>query len=158
MPVRNLILKKETQVMRTRTQLSSLAIAAIAILAATTTSFAQTNDRNAAAMSAVTVSANQLTAMNVKPRANTMAESFAAKSLSEARLVVKPLTLSAATFAAGSRFATINANQFVSQQVSTEMKMSAGVTSNTANEFSETKTRNVEFIPCRIPKFPYREN
>ena len=147
--------------MRTRTQLSSLAIAAIAILAATTTSFAQTNDRNAAAMSTVTVSANELTAMNVKPRAsiaNPMAETFTAKSLSETRPVVKPLTLSAATFAAGSRFATINANQFVSQQVSTEMKMSAGVTSNTANEFSETKSRNVEFIPCRTPKTPFREN
>jgi hypothetical protein len=155
-----LILKKETQVMRTRTQLSTLAIAAIAILAAATTSFAQTNDRSAETTSTVAVSGNELTAMNAKQPAsiaNTVRESFEAKSVSETKLVVKPLALSAATFTAGSRFATIDANQFVSQQAATELKMSAGVGANTGNEFSETKTRNVEFVSSRMPKFPYRE-
>jgi hypothetical protein len=159
-----LILKKEKQVMRTRTQLSTLAIAAIAILAAATTSFAQTNDRGAETTSAVTVSGNELTAINTKQpatienavRENTVRESFAAKSVSETRPVVKPLTLSAATFSAGSRFATIDANQFLNQQLTTDMKMSAGV-SSTANEFGATRTRNVDFVACRVPKTPFKE-
>ncbi len=147
--------------MRTRTQLSSLSIVAITILVAATTSFAQTNDRGAAASSSVTASGSELTAFNAKQTASiesTVRESFAARSVSETRPVVKPLTLSAATFSAGSRFATVDANRFVSQQVSSEMKIAAGVSNTTANEFSETKTRSVEFVPCRIPKFPYREN
>lgn len=151
--------------MRTRTQFSTLAIAAIAILAAATTSFAQTNaqtnERGAEANSTVAVSGNEL-AMNTQPASivNTVRESFEAKkvsgSMSETRPVVKPLSLSAATFSAGSRFATVDATRFVSQQASTELKMSAGVAANSANELSETKTRNVEFVSCRVPKFPYR--
>jgi len=146
--------------MRTRTQLSTLVIAAIAILAAATTSFAQTNDRGAEATNTVAVSGNEL-ALNAKQPAsvvNTVRESFEAKSVSETRPVVKPLALSAATFTAGSRFATIDAKQFVSQQTATELKMSAGVSANTGNELSETKTRNVEFVSSRMPKFPYREH
>jgi hypothetical protein len=108
----------------------------------------------------VTVSGNELTAVNAKQPAaieNTIRESLGAKSVSETRPVVKPLTLSAATFSAGSRFATVNANQFVNQQLTADMKIAAGVPTNTANEFSETKTKNVAFIPSRMPKFPYRE-
>lgn len=154
--------------MRTRTQLSTLAIAAIAILAAATTSFAQTNaqtnERGAETGTAVTVSGSELTAMNVKQpaaientiRENTVRESFAAKSVSETRPVVKPLTLSAASFTTGSKFATVDANQFLHQQITTDLKMSAGMPTNASNEFSETQTRNVEFVSCRVPKFPFR--
>ena len=155
--------------MRTRTQLSTLAIAAIAILAAATTSFAQTNvqtnEPGAETTSAVIVSGSELTAMNAKQsatvesaiRENTVRESFAAKSVSETRPVVKPLTLSAASFSAGSRFATVDANQFLNQQITTDMKLSAGVPTNASNDFSETKTRNVEFVSCRVPKTPFKE-
>ena len=150
--------------MRTRSQLSTLAIAAIAILTAATTSFAQTNDRSAEPTSTVTVSGAELTASNAKQpaalenaiRENAISESFAAKSVSETRPVVKPLALSAATFSAGSRFATVDANRFITQQASTEMKMSASL-ANTANQFSETRTRNVDFVSCRVPKTPFKE-
>ena len=145
--------------MRTRTQLSNLSIAAITILIAAATSFAQTNDRVAEASNSVTASGSELTAFNAKQPAaieSTVRESFAARSVSETRPTVKPLILSAATFSAGSRFATVDANQFVSQQVSTEMKIAAGV-QNQANELGETKTRNVQFVSCRVPKFPFRD-
>jgi hypothetical protein len=152
--------------MRTRTQLSSLAIAAIAILAAATTSFAQTNDRGAETANTVTVSGIELTAINAKQSAsidNTIRESFVAKNISETKPVVKPLGLSAAAFSpatlsAGSRFATVDANQFIDQQQRADMRMSASVSPTANAEFSETKTKGVEFVPSRIPKFPYREN
>ncbi len=152
--------------MRTRRTLSTLAITAIAIFAAATTSFAQTNaqtnERGAETISTVAVSGSELTAMNTKPASpasieNTVRESFAAKSVSEMRPVAKPLTLSAASFTAGSRFANVDANQFLNQQLTTDMKMSAGVQTNTSNDFSETKTKNVEFVSCRVPKTPFKE-
>lgn len=154
--------------MRTRKNISTLSIAAIAILAAAATSFAQTNDRGAEAANTVTVPGSELTAVNTKQpaaienaiRENTVRESLGAKSVSETRPVVKTSTLSVATFAAGSRFATVNANQFVNQQLTVDMKIAAGSPTNAANEakeFGETKTKNVAFIPSRMPKFPYRE-
>lgn len=139
--------------MRTSLKLSSFAIAAIVIMTAASSSFAQAQANDTLREAPVTAGATEILAVNsARPVAGDriMAEAPEVKSASEMRNTKKSSLLSPSMFnvASSSQFVKADANKVLGQ----EFKTSFAPVSD--SQFTENSRKSIEFVPSRGQKLP----